>query len=251
MHRPGRRRRGVVGADQRDPGLVGDGHEVVQLDRVADRPRGDRRRTCTPPAPPAPPGRAGRAGRRAPAGRARARATDHAATPSGSTNSAAFSWVSVASPVSTPVAAIHSIRMAGPARPQRRPDRGELEHQQEVLGHQRARQLDEHRDRRRRWPAPRAPGPPPKASSATSPSSPTLTVPITAWATRSGGTAVLPPACVAVDEVHHAQEVGEGGREVRRRAASSRRRPCAVPSRCGSRRTARRCSPAGYRSRRR
>ena len=37
-----RRRGRVVGADERDSGLVGDGDEMVQLDGVADRPWRDR-----------------------------------------------------------------------------------------------------------------------------------------------------------------------------------------------------------------
>ena len=53
--------------------------------------------------------------------------------------------------------------------------------------------------------------PPPKASSATSPSSPTLIVPTTAWAIRSGAIAVLPPAWWPSIRSTTASEYGKPG----------------------------------------
>ena len=66
----------VVGADQRDPGLVGDGDEAMQLGGVADRPRRDHHRR----------GDHQQRHARAPATRRRA----HTANPSGSISRIAF-----------------------------------------------------------------------------------------------------------------------------------------------------------------
>ena len=132
------RRGGVVGPAQRDSGLVGDRDEVMQLDHIADRPRGDRRGHRSQQRE----HRAGTAPGAATDGRRcteRESDREHERVLMGQRRQPGEHPGRRNPRPDLPPGA------AAPGRTQRRPDRGQLKHDQQVLGDDRAGQLDQHR----------------------------------------------------------------------------------------------------------
>jgi hypothetical protein len=213
-----RHRRGVavVGTDERDPRLVGDGHEAVQLHGVADRPGSDGRRRADHEQR-----RPARAAARRRARRpARAAARRPCRDPQCQQQEDRVLVGQRGQSGQDAGAGDPAIWMRRAPRAQRRPHRGQLEHDEQVLGHERAGLLDQHRisggqrhrhqrhhgaEQLERHQAEQADGGGPRQR---------LLDPL---AVQRG----LVAGGVAVDEVGHGQEVREAGREVGGRPAGA------------------------------